>query len=120
MLGATVLAWGGWALVIYRVDPVEAGLAAFVLFYATLLVALAGTLTILGLVYRVGLMKRRDVLSREVRIAVRHAILLSTVAVVTLALSAQGTLRWWSLLGLFVAAGIIEYLSLLIQESRRS
>jgi hypothetical protein len=116
----TVLAWGAWVFVLLRVDPGENGLIGLLLFYVTLFVALIGILAIAGVLYRVKLLKRHQLVSREVKIAFRHAIIFAGVAVICLALSAQGLLFWWNVLALFALVGLVEYGFLLVQESRRS
>jgi len=91
----------------------------FILFYITLTVGLVGTLTLLGLVYRLWIMKRKELVSREVKISFRHAVLLTAVSVFSLIFSAQGVLYWWVLILLIAAAWALEYVSLLVQQSRR-
>ena len=117
---ATLLAWAGWVMVLFTIDPMESGITSLILFYLTLFVAMIGTLSVFGVLYRVRFLKRDQLLIREVRIAFRHAVMLSSVGIVSLALSAQGLLTWWNFLALFVGVGIIEYIFLLMQESRRS
>ena len=116
---ATSLAWGSWIYVLFQVDPHETGLMGFVLFYVTLFASLVGTMAILGSVYRVVLRKRQQLITREVRISFRHAMMVSAGAVVTLILSTQDLLSWITLLLLFMAIGLLEYLFLLVQESHR-
>lgn len=90
------------------------------MFYVTLFVSLIGTFAMLGVYYRVGWLKRRQVMSREVRIAFRHGLMLSFVAVLSLALSAAALLTWWNMLLMIAFIGVVEYGFLLVQESRRS
>lgn len=116
---ATLLSWAAWALVMWNMDPTQAGFAGFFMFYLTLFMALIGSLTLLGVLYRVLLLRRRNVLTREVRVAFRHAVLLSVVAIVSLALSGQGLLRWWVILGFVIFMSVLEYLFLIREESRR-
>ncbi len=120
MGAGTILAWLGWLFVIFRIDPQEAGIPGLVLFYVTLFVSLIGTFAMLGVYYRVGWLKRRQVMSREVRIAFRHGLMLSFVAVLSLALSAAALLTWWNMLLMIAFIGVVEYGFLLVQESRRS
>jgi hypothetical protein len=117
---ATLVAWGGWGFVVWSVDPKETGVLGLILFYITLLSALIGTLTVFGVWYRVRRAKMASIVSREVRISVRHAVMLSCVAVVSLALAAKDLLAWWNTLGMFVLVGVIEYIFLLVQDSRRT
>jgi hypothetical protein len=116
---STVLAWVGWVTVLFNVKPLESGLMGFFLFYITLSVGMVGTLTLAGLVYRVIWLKTESLLSRDVKISFRHAVLLTAVSIIALILSAQGLLHWWVLIVLIVPACIIEFLSLLVQHSRR-
>lgn len=115
----TLLAWIAWAIVLINVDPFESGPAGFVFFFVTLAVGLVGTLTIALVGYRVGLLRKAEMVSREVKVSFRHALLLTTVAVTSLILSSQGLLHVWVLVVLILCAGVLEYLSLLVQRSRR-
>ena len=116
---ATGLAWGTWVYVLVQVDPQEAGLIWFALFYVTLFASAVGTLAIFGSLYRIVLRKRRHLVAREVRIAFRHAVMVSAAAMVALVLSTQNLLSWVTLAFLFGTVGLLEYLFLLVQESRR-
>ena len=120
MMGiGTALAWIAWLFVLEAMNPSEAGLTAFIFFYTTLFLSCVGTLSLLGLIYRIGIRHREAVLAREVRISFRHAVLLSLVGVSALWLSAHRALTWYWLLTLvFVVAGV-EYLFLMVQASRR-
>lgn len=113
------MAWVGWLIVLMNVDPFQTSFMGIVLFYVTLAVGLVGVFTLIGLTYRVGILRRKELVSREVKVSFRHAILLTAVSVITLILSRQGVLHWWVLVVLIVTAGILEYLSLLVQHSRR-
>jgi Ca2+/Na+ antiporter len=117
---ATILSVGAWFFVIWTTDPFESGLSGLALFYITLGMSLIGSLTLSGVFYRVGILGRRDVVTREVKTSFRHAIALSLVAMISLMLSAQGQLRWWYILGLIVITTMIEYVFLMKDESRRS
>ncbi len=119
MAASTLVAWIAWFAILFTIDPAQAGIMGFVLFYVTLGTGLLGALTLLGLVYRVKIAAHTNIRIREVRIAFRHAILLSFVAVSSLALSAQELLHWWVLIVLIAVVVAIEYASLLIQEARR-
>ncbi len=117
---ATALAAGAWLFVLWSVNPFEASAAGFVMFYLTLLMSLVGLLTIAGVGYRVLILRRTDVVSREVRISFRHAVFLSLIAVIALALSAAGWLRWWTIIGLIAIVSVVEYVFLVKEEARRA
>lgn len=116
---STLFAWIGWAIVVMNVNPSESGSVGFVLFYITLTTGLIGVLALAGILYRMMILKRRDVVIREVKTSFRHAILLSAIAVSSLAFSASGQLYWWVLLVLIMSASILEYVALIVQQSRR-
>jgi hypothetical protein len=98
---------------------VETGIPGLFLFYITLFAALMGTIAVVGVLYRVLVLKRQEIVMREVRISFRHSIMLAFVAVATLALSAQNVLVWWNILGLFAVLGVVEYVFVAMEESRR-
>jgi len=114
---ATVLAWFGWAMIILNIGPREAGVPGFVMFYATLVVALIGTLTFFFSVFRVYIL-RRSVIEREIRTAFRHGVLCSLIAIVSLALSSAGNFSAWYSFLLIAVASIIEYLFLQAHHGR--
>ena len=107
-------------LVVWNIHPLQAGLGGLAIFYLTLCLALMGTLTLFGVLYRVLLSHRKDVIAREVRVAFRHAVFLSLVSTGALVLSGQGGLRWWMIAMMILGISGIEYLFLLREESRRS
>ena len=115
----TALAWVAWVIIVQGVNPDEAGAIGLIFFYSTLYLAFTGTLSLAGLMYRVGIRKRDEVLSREVKTTFRHAVLLSLIGIGSLWFSAQGLLRWYTLFVLIGSVVLIEYIFLLIQEARR-
>ncbi len=119
MGGTTLLAWLGWLVVLFRLDPIETGIIGLLLFYITLFAALVGTIAVAGVLYRVLVLKRQQIVMREVRISFRHGVMLAFVAVATLALSAQNLLVWWNMVGLFTVLCVVEYVFVAMEESRR-
>ncbi len=116
---ASGVAWGSWLYVLLQVDPLEAGIVGIILFYVTLFASLVGTLAILGSVYRVILRKRQQLVTREVRIAFRHSVMVSIGSIFALILSTKNLLSWITCLFLFAVIGLLEYFFLLVQESHR-
>ncbi len=119
MIVGTLVAWLGWGMVLWNVNPLEAGGLGFGMFFLTLLMSLVGTITLFGLLVRLGIMKRRELVIREVKTSFRHAVLLAGVSTISLIFSAQGWLSWWVIIVFIVVAGTMEYVSLIIQHSRR-
>lgn len=116
---AALLSWVIWTYVLISVDPVESGFIGHILFYITLLLSLTGTLAVAGLLLRIRV-KKNQLLIREARIALRHAILLSLACLASLFLAARDLLTWWNFLALFIGVGFVEYVFLLVQEGRRT
>lgn len=120
MMGVgTGLAWVSWLFVIQTMNPDEAGLTAFIFFYTTLFLSLVGTLSLIGLLFRIGLHREPDMLTRIVRLSFRHALLLSLGGVTALWLSAHRQLAWYWIVVLIMLIAGAEYLFLMIQSSRR-
>lgn len=117
MAFGTLLAWTAWVIVLFNVNPAEAGLTGLLLFFITLGAALVGTLTLLFSFVRISLLHRNSVPSREIRTSFRHALSFSFVAVISLALSAQGWLQTWHLVALIAAMSLAE--ALFVQMRRR-
>ncbi|MCR4256315.1 MAG: hypothetical protein NUW08_01270 [Candidatus Uhrbacteria bacterium] len=120
MAAATIASLLGWIYILFNVNPKEGGLLGFALFYLTLFASCVGVLTLVGVGVRVHLRKRQATAFREVRVAFRHGLLLSFVAILSLALSANGLLNIWWFLGFVIVIGGLEYAALLVHESRRS
>ena len=120
MIGiTTIVSWIGLGVVLLNTNPEDDGLGSLTIFYLTLFAGLVGVLTLLGVAFRVYVAGRKDVVQREVRVAFRHAVLLSLTGVVALLFSAQGFFRWWVLVLILFVVTVIEYLFLLKESSRR-
>lgn len=119
MAFATLLAWAGWAVVLLRLNPDEAGTSGTALFFLTLFFSLVGTFATASMSYRV-LKLQRPVISREARIAFRHAILLALAACLLLFLASQDWLGIWTFLGIFVGFGAVEFGALWMDRHQRA
>lgn len=119
MLFSTSIAIGAWIFILFSVNPQEAGIVEFALFYVTLFLAVVGLLALVGVLIRVLLLWRSAVISREVIRSFRHAILLSLVSVLSIVLLNQFVFHWWILVLLIAGASAIEYLFLRFSISAR-
>lgn len=115
----TGLAWIAWMFVLQTTNPYESGFMGLAFFYITLMLSLVGTLSLLGIGYRIGIQKRNITVFREVRVSFRQAVILSLLAVFALCLGAQKHMTWYYLLALVALAGGIEYTMSVIQSARR-
>jgi hypothetical protein len=103
MMGAgTLLAGGAVAMILTTVDPADTQSIVFAALYISLFLALTGFFSIIGFLMRVWLLRKEPVLSRQVLVSFRQAILLSMVMVIALILQSRSLLNWFNA-GLIVA-----------------
>lgn len=112
MLLGTIICWVALALVIRSTDPTTAPWFIFFFFYASLLLALLGTFTLLGFLWRIWQHREAVVLLRHVRKTFRQGILFAALVTGALYLRAHSWLTWWSILVLLFALVVIESLFL--------
>lgn len=110
MLLGTLICWVAWALVIRSTDPATAPWFIFFFFYASLFLALLGTFTLLGFLWRIWQQREAVVLLRHVRKTFRQGFLFAALVTGALALRAQGWLTWWSALLLLLVLVVVESL----------
>lgn len=104
---ATVCAWTAWVVVLHGVDPTRTGVLGFILFYGTLMMAVFGTITLLGLVFR--LWRTPEELSSRLTIrSFRQGILLTALFTASLFLFSHGWFRWWTMMLLVVIVALVE------------
>ncbi len=115
----TGLAWIAWIIIIQTMNPDEAGFLGLFFFFVTLFLALVGTISMLGLLYRIGIRKRTDMVMKEVRVAFRHAMLLSGLSILALWFSSQDWLRWYTLVVFLLVIVAVEYLFLVLVDAER-
>lgn len=104
---ATVAAWIAWAVVLHGVDPTRSGMVGFLLFYLTFIMAIFGTISILGLLIRLWRSKT-ELPSRMAIRSFRHGILLSILLTGSLILFSQTWFRWWTMLLVVLIITLIE------------
>lgn len=111
MAGTTILCWIAWGLILFRIDPQAAGAMGRVAFFISLLFALTGTFSLIGLGLRLKFV-REPVIFRQTSIAFRQGILLGCLLTGGLILQATGFLRWWNLIAYLLILTVIEFLFL--------
>jgi len=115
----TGLAWVAWIIILQTMNPDEAGYLGLFFFFTTLFLSLVGTISMFGLLYRIGIRKRTEMVMREVRVAFRHALLLSVLTIIALWFSSQDWLRWYTLVVFLLVAVAVEYLFLVLVDAER-
>lgn len=103
-----VFCWAIWVSVLYLIDPGVAGILGFVFFYLSLFLALAGTLSVLGLILRMKFGKEEAVF-KTVNTSFRQAMMLSFLIIGSLFLKSKNLLTWWNIVFLILALTVIEF-----------
>ncbi|KKW01893.1 MAG: hypothetical protein UY52_C0016G0028 [Parcubacteria group bacterium GW2011_GWC2_49_9] len=107
----TVFCWAAWVLVIRNINPDEAGAIGLISFYASLFLALLGTLSLLGFFVRVWFSKTAAVF-RFLGVSFRQAVWFGLLIVIALLLQANRYLTWWNALLLIIFMTLLEFLLL--------
>ncbi|MFA7662642.1 MAG: hypothetical protein WCX88_01875 [Patescibacteria group bacterium] len=108
MFLATLLCWLALASVMFYINPSEAGIIGFVLFYISLFLSLVGTFSLAGFMLRVWL--TTVPIFKQVIVSFRQGVLFSVFVSVSLAMQSQGMLTWWIVLLLLGILTAIEYI----------
>ena len=112
---ATAVAWFGWVVVLMNQPPAAGALLPFVLFYASLFVALTGSFAIIGFLIRFHT-HEEDLPFRQVALAFRQA--LSYAGLIVIMLILQGK-RMLTLRNTFFLLGTFILLELFFLTRRR-
>jgi hypothetical protein len=104
----TLVCWLAWVVVLFQIDPEQAGGIGLTLFYVSLLFALIGTFSLLGFFIRVWFSKE-PVIYRHLGISTRQSIWFAILVVVSLLLKKADFLRWWSAGLLLIFLLLLEF-----------
>lgn len=114
----TIVSWSAWGLLLFSVDPFDAGWYMFGLFYASLWLALSGTIMMLSYGWRVW--RDKDTLAYiHMRVAVRHGILFACLLVGYLQLQAHRLAGFMNMFLLIFALAMIELFFVSYQRTKR-
>jgi hypothetical protein len=105
----TAVSWTAVVLVLTTVDPDKTSAAVFAIFYASVFLAVTGTLSIAGFTARVLILKKQLFLSKEVAVSFRQAVLVAALAVGALVLQSRSLLTWWTAAILVAAMTVFEF-----------
>ncbi len=115
LLGA-LLTTGSFLVVLFNIDPLEAGFFGIFLFHFTFFLALASTSVTIVTAIRVWFADEEDV-SRVMNNSFRQSLLFSALLTVLLLLTGLELLSWWIILVLFLIVGAVEYV---LVETRKT
>ena len=108
LASGTVLAWIGWLLVWWRINPDEAGWLGIGLFYASAALSLTGTFFFIGKFFRTKL-GSKQLLSITFAAALRQGILFTLLVIGWLALNSQRMASLWNLVLLLLVLTACEF-----------
>lgn len=104
----TLVCWLAWVVVLFQIDPEQAGGIGLILFYVSLLFALIGTFSLFGFFMRVWFSKEQ-IVYRHLGISTRQSIWFAVLMVAALLLKKADFLRWWSAGLLIIFLLILEF-----------
>jgi len=107
-LAATLLCWGAWLVVLWNINPFLSGAAGLASFYITILLALIGTLSLLGIMFRKAF-STKPVSLQNIGEAVRQGVFLAVIVVGALALRGAEVYTWWALTLLIAGFTVLEF-----------
>jgi len=120
MLGATIVAWLSFFLVVSNFDPNQANTAVFVFFYVSLFLSVLGSLAILGFWWRKIWRHKKELSYKSAAESFRQAIIFSIILVVALILQSSRLLTWWNILLLIIVATLFEFLILVFRQDNKN
>ena len=108
MLIATLMSWIAWMLVIFLINPKDAGTLGFGLFYASLFLALLGIFSMVGLFIR-HLHKKKKFIVEKVLVSFRQGMWFAIIVVGALMLQSKDLLTWWNGVLLVLIVTVLEF-----------
>jgi hypothetical protein len=105
---ASIICWAIFVFVIFTINPQATNLIGFLLFYASLSLAVMGTSAILGFLIRFKVLKK-ELVFRQVTEAFRQSFLISLMIVASLMLLSQDLFTWVNLMFLIFGVFLLEY-----------
>jgi len=114
---SAVFCWLIWVFVLYLIDPTSAGILGFTFFYLSLFLSLAGTMSVLGLIFRMKFGKEEAVF-RTVTTSFRQATMLGFLVIGGLFLKSKNLLAWWNIILLVLALTVLEFFFMSSQKRK--
>jgi hypothetical protein len=108
LMFSTIFCWACFVLILFYVNPDEAGFVGFLAFYLSLFFALTGTFSLIGFYLRVWL-SRNEILFKHISPAFRQGFFLALILVISLVLQAFRILTWWDGLLLVGSVVLLEF-----------
>ena len=108
MTSATIICWLAFGFILWTVNPEITNWVGFLLFYASLFVALIGTAAIIGFLIRFIWLKQ-ELIFNSVKIAFRQSFLFAVLITIVLFLLSKDLFTWLNLILLVIGLSILEF-----------
>ncbi len=103
----TLMCWGAFVVVLFRIDPKTGGALGLALFFIALFFALWGSLSLIGFFARYAI-HRQTVPFRHIGVSLRQSLWFTILLCLSLFLLSQELLVWWMSLLLVVCLTVLE------------
>ena len=115
LIVGTILAWISWFIIIINVDPQQAGVIGFTMFYTSLTLSLIGTLFVISHWFRLHFLKKKVLLTR-IHTSLRQAMFFTVLIVCWMILKSQNISNFWNTLLLILILTVLEFFFLSRQK----
>ncbi|MDI3496128.1 MAG: hypothetical protein PWQ35_149 [Patescibacteria group bacterium] len=113
----TAICWAIFFFVADIIDPFSTNWLGFLLFYASLFIALVGFFTLVGFLIRFVILKKSPVFNL-VKLSFRQSFLFALFLILALFLQANNLLTWLNLLFLIMTFSVLEIFLLSNKKKR--
>ena len=107
MIITTGICWGTLFGLMVSIDPLTTNLPGFVMFYSALFLAILGTSTIFGFIFRFSILKQQ-LAFRAVSEAFRQSFLFAILIIAALYLLSHHLFTWMNITFLIIGTALIE------------
>lgn len=114
----TLFCWLAWLVVLFYLNPFEAGFIGYLCFYFSLFFAFLGTFSLFGFFIRVWFSKE-PVIFRHLGVSFRQSLWFAILLTTALILQGSRFLRWWNILLLVFFLTFLEFFFLSKKQTAR-
>jgi len=108
MTVATICCWLAFGYILQTINPEITNWLGFLLFYASLFLALIGTVSLIGFIIRfIGL--KHELITQSVVTAFRQSFLFASFIIIILLLLANNLFSWLNLIFLIIGLSVLEF-----------
>ncbi len=108
LVAGTALCWVAWLVVLFKINPFVSGFIGLASFFVALFLALLGTFSLLGFVFR-KTFSRDTVAFHHIGVSMRQALFFSLIVTLVLLLRGVGLYTWWIMLFLVAGFTVLEF-----------